>query len=221
MRLLGFEESRTINAKRVLLGSRSEPSNSVERMRELFLPLLKLRQASLPKILRVSLLLAATIFITLLAQSKPPTTYAVQCASRECEPDKYVCGSTFGADDMCCTGGGCPSWVCVQLQCQPIAGDLGWGCYEYKCEPGYDCHCEDVPVTCCKSIDKNRETACCGVLVGKKNAILVKIAGILGAIKPTKAAELATGALARMVMEEDATGVPNPTFLPAPACRRR
>lgn len=39
---------------------------------------------------------------------------AAVCYEGECEPDKYVCGSGWMTYDMCCTGGGCPSWVCNQ-----------------------------------------------------------------------------------------------------------
>ena len=37
--------------------------------------------------------------------------YAQDCSA--CTgPGEYVCGSTYGANDMCCTGGGCPSFSC-------------------------------------------------------------------------------------------------------------
>ena len=73
-------------------------------------------------LLLLSLLLAAIGFISLISQSRVPAAYAAQCYPGECAPNKYVCqGGT-----MCCTGGGCPSWVCNQSGC---TFKIGSGCY--------------------------------------------------------------------------------------------
>src|SRR3970040_1318622 len=87
---------------------------------------------SLPKIIRILSLFAITLFITFLSQSKPSTTYAATCYSGECKSPKYACQN----NTMCCTGGGCPSYVCVKSGC---TFKIGNGCYGLKCQGGTVC----------------------------------------------------------------------------------
>ena len=81
---------------------------------------------SLPKIIRILSLFAITLFITFLSQSKPSTTYAATCYSGECKSPKYACQN----NTMCCTGGGCPSWICVQSGCSYSSGS----CWQTVCK---------------------------------------------------------------------------------------
>src|SRR3989344_8823143 len=98
---------------------------------------------SLPKIIRILSLFAISLFITFLSQSKPSTTYAATCYSGECKSPKYACQN----NTMCCTGGGCPSWVCVNSNC---SFKIGTGCYgpEYCVGGYYSATCSDYEPYC-------------------------------------------------------------------------
>jgi hypothetical protein len=80
------------------------------------------------KAIFVKNLLLALLFII------PPFFILSPKASAECDPKcstqgKYLCGSSYGADDMCCTGGGCPDWVCQQFGFPTrMYADGGWRC---------------------------------------------------------------------------------------------
>src|SRR3990170_1630948 len=92
-------------------------------------------QPPLLRIGRLLLLLLLLLFtaasIVLFVQSKPQTAYAAQCYPGECAPNKYVCQN----GTMCCTGGGCPSWVCAKSGCTYRGGGVCEKSYTYNCSP--------------------------------------------------------------------------------------
>ncbi len=53
--------------------------------------------------------------------------------------DKYVCGSSYNANDMYCTGGGCPSFSCTKAGYIAIRYSDGWTCCQV---PGTNKYCQ-------------------------------------------------------------------------------
>ena len=84
---------------------------------------------------------SSSILITFAFASKSVSA-AAQCGANECESQgKYVCGTWGGVGvtgDMCCTGGGCPSWACEKGGDMRWEGATAW-CYpEGKAEKRYN-----------------------------------------------------------------------------------
>lgn len=70
---------------------------------------------------------------------------AAQCGPNECKgPGQYVC--QYGT--MCCTGGGCPSYVCVRSGCTFFGGSYCVGCSARSYNPAV-CGPMGLPTPCC------------------------------------------------------------------------
>jgi len=53
--------------------------------------------------------------------------------------DRYVCGSSYGMNDMYCTGGGCPSFACTKAGYIATRYGDGWTCCQV---PGTNKYCQ-------------------------------------------------------------------------------